>query len=876
MNFSKNIFVKDTGDNQRLVYSQFDKVYKFKVPYDNYRSSTYTVYLSTNDPGSFFTGSLSSTNLYYIDLYSKVKSISASFPSFSGFKVSEFAEVLQNRNTNTLTVDLGALSGKATGPFTLIVSNPAGYTVFPKGSSRPLYIQSRNDAVTPTPTPTRTPHNTATPTITNTRTSTQTSTNNPSSTTTRTSTSTTTSTPTATPTYTSTATKTKNYTPTPTRTKSPSRTRTVTSGLTATTTQTSTPTVTATTTRTSTQTYTRTATNTKTRTSTPTLSITTSRTNTQTPTRSVSPTVTPSATETIGVTRTPTPTQTATQTPTQTPTVTRTRSNTPTKTSTQTPSLTKSPTQTPTITRTLTRTPSITKTSSITKTRTSSQTSTRTSSQTPTPTQTTTRASAQTCINNASTTNIEYVDSLGTNAYIFNGGDAESYASPYGLGDGTFNISIPSSHPITVYNYGKTGVISIVGGDSAGTKTGQDGNTYTYYYGDVEIDVSGDFGRISYECYYHGYMGGQNNLVYDGSCDLTPTPTPTNTPTQTSTPAIGTPTRTKTPSRTRSGTPAPASPTPTPSSHSNQLYVYYDFIPTPTPTTTKTPTQTSSQTRTQTPTASTVITYWEPDDLSNLCAWIDPSDTSSYTSAGGTLQSLTDKSGTYGSSFTIGGSGITTGNTTNSLNVFTFPNGNDYIQSTNFTQQVGGDITGNHWAIGVFRYDATNSTQDSLWSYETNQSPKRDYAMSSASSSNSWPGELDLDALSSGRISNTIGNSESWSTGITRYAYTIVAAIFNKTGDQISVRVNGANAFTPVNDYSNSLSQNQQLRLMRNRSSQELEGRMGEFFAVAAKPGTSGTDISDVESAEGYLAWKWGLVSSLPSGHPYKNSRPTV
>jgi hypothetical protein len=27
---------------------------------------------------------------------------------------------------------------------------------------------------------------------------------------------------------------------------------------------------------------------------------------------------------------------------------------------------------------------------------------------------------------------------------------------------------------------------------------------------------------------------------------------------------------------------------------------------------------------------------------------------------------------------------------------------------------------------------------------------------------------------------------------------------------------------------------------------------------------------------EGYLAWKWGLEANLPSGHPYKNSPPTV
>lgn len=32
----------------------------------------------------------------------------------------------------------------------------------------------------------------------------------------------------------------------------------------------------------------------------------------------------------------------------------------------------------------------------------------------------------------------------------------------------------------------------------------------------------------------------------------------------------------------------------------------------------------------------------------------------------------------------------------------------------------------------------------------------------------------------------------------------------------------------------------------------------------------------DVEKIEGYLAHKWGLASSLPSGHTYKNAAPTV
>jgi hypothetical protein len=37
-------------------------------------------------------------------------------------------------------------------------------------------------------------------------------------------------------------------------------------------------------------------------------------------------------------------------------------------------------------------------------------------------------------------------------------------------------------------------------------------------------------------------------------------------------------------------------------------------------------------------------------------------------------------------------------------------------------------------------------------------------------------------------------------------------------------------------------------------------------------------DIDEVsrQRVEGYLAWKWGLVDSLPSNHPYKNKPPYI
>ena len=43
--------------------------------------------------------------------------------------------------------------------------------------------------------------------------------------------------------------------------------------------------------------------------------------------------------------------------------------------------------------------------------------------------------------------------------------------------------------------------------------------TYDFYYGDVTVTVTGDFGTVSVYCYYHGYMGGENLLSYVTACN---------------------------------------------------------------------------------------------------------------------------------------------------------------------------------------------------------------------------------------------------------------------------------------------------------------------------------------------------------------------
>ena len=255
---------------------------------------------------------------------------------------------------------------------------------------------------------------------------------------------------------------------------------------------------------------------------------------------------------------------------------------------------------------------------------------------------------------------------------------------------------------------------------------------------------------------------------------------------------------------------------------------------------------------------------WSPASDITAAAWFDASDTGSYTLSGSNVTAVTDKAGN--ATVTVNGTpNVST--TLNSKNTFTFVPIEDFT-TNEFTQA----SSGNHWAIGVMQWNTRNDSQDSFWSTETTSSPKRDYAISAGTSN--FDGELDLDGLSSNRISSTIGNKQDFDSGIAQNTWVILVAIFNKTGNQIAVRVDGDNAFTPVNDYDNSLQTNMDLRIFRNRANERMGGKMAEFFSVASIPGTGGTDITDVQKAEGYLAHKWGLAGNLPSGHPYKNSAP--
>jgi alpha-tubulin suppressor-like RCC1 family protein len=109
--------------------------------------------------------------------------------------------------------------------------------------------------------------------------------------------------------------------------------------------------------------------------------------------------------------------------------------------------------------------------------------------------------------------------SIINNEYVFSG-IKQNYAGQvkYLLPSGEYIISgVPLEHPIAVLNIGKTNLISYSGESFAGSSilagTTADG-MYNFYYGNIYVNVSGNYDKVSTHTISGGYMGGENIFYY--------------------------------------------------------------------------------------------------------------------------------------------------------------------------------------------------------------------------------------------------------------------------------------------------------------------------------------------------------------------------
>lgn len=115
-------------------------------------------------------------------------------------------------------------------------------------------------------------------------------------------------------------------------------------------------------------------------------------------------------------------------------------------------------------------------------------------------------------LSNQSTVNV--LSSSG-NKYVFNNANRYDENLKYIVGNGTYTLKgIPEAHPIAILN---DGIAEIRYTGDQDKKIGEkevDGAVYDFYYGDVTITVTGDYGTVGVYCIYHGYMGGEGLFLY--------------------------------------------------------------------------------------------------------------------------------------------------------------------------------------------------------------------------------------------------------------------------------------------------------------------------------------------------------------------------
>ena len=120
------------------------------------------------------------------------------------------------------------------------------------------------------------------------------------------------------------------------------------------------------------------------------------------------------------------------------------------------------------------------------------------------------------CLINPSNVNI--INSNGLK-YIFNGLSNYVPDRQFGLYNGVYTIkNVPWHHPMALLNAGKETKISYTGHMSKRSMKWIAGHWYPFYHGDITITVTSDFGEMSIICRNHGYMGGENLLIYSSQC----------------------------------------------------------------------------------------------------------------------------------------------------------------------------------------------------------------------------------------------------------------------------------------------------------------------------------------------------------------------
>jgi hypothetical protein len=245
------------------------------------------------------------------------------------------------------------------------------------------------------------------------------------------------------------------------------------------------------------------------------------------------------------------------------------------------------------------------------------------------------------------------------------------------------------------------------------------------------------------------------------------------------------------------------------------------------------------------------LSSFNPTNITGLQLWLDgldPLNTGTKPSNGATVSTWTDKSTSSFNATTRTGT-ITYNATTNGL-VF---NGSSAYNITGLTAS---SLTESVFVVLSF----SNVTQTGTILGASNNGGRQFRIVYNSGS----PTALSVQTIKQG-ISNTLVSNT------TSQANTKIMVEFVCSSTLLTHYLNGSSVGSVSNPTSYDGSLTSVLGVSGSSSSEILTGTIHEVIRYNVSLSTT-----DRQKAEGYLAWNWGIQGSLPAGHPYKNSRPTI
>lgn len=252
--------------------------------------------------------------------------------------------------------------------------------------------------------------------------------------------------------------------------------------------------------------------------------------------------------------------------------------------------------------------------------------------------------------------------------------------------------------------------------------------------------------------------------------------------------------------------------------------------------------------------SSSPFSFFYPTQISGCTMWLDPTDLTTFTFSGTNITQWRDKSST-GAVFTGYNNPTLSSTTYGGCAPISF-NGSAYLQNTNFVFTTTSRtsffvydeiIEQNNVGVLSFASSGTDSNQLDAMVYETGNKSSQYLMLAQSSQNTGYYLAIQTTTIGFALYSDTFGSGTetAYVNGSQTATTTSAAAFTNSTGLIIGAR------------------------MVSGSVSLSLNGVIGEIILYNRPLSTS-----ERQQVEGYLAWKWGLVASLPTNQPYKNAPP--